>query len=97
MSTETEEKDRERKRGRRRRRRRERGRPKCMGYIKKSLLGEGQPNTWTEKFRVGLRVCQVETDGRRTWRPGLLCKICKYASPSLIWKLNKILKRKETL
>ena len=26
-------------------------------------LGEEQPNTWAEKFKVGDRICQVGTEG----------------------------------
>lgn len=29
----------------------------------RALFGEGQPNFWAGKFRVGHRICQVETKG----------------------------------
>ena len=50
-----------------------RRRPKCLDSIERSPIErEGQPSPWAGKFRVGGKVCQVGTEGCRTWRPVLL-------------------------
>lgn len=54
------------------------GRPKCLDCIGKSL-GEEQLKPTAGKFRVGGRVCEVETE--ECWenvepRSALVCKTC---------------------
>jgi hypothetical protein len=39
------------------------GETKMSGLYREELLGEGQPSTWTRKFKVGGRACQVGTEG----------------------------------
>jgi len=39
------------------------GETKMFGLVKEEPLGEGQPNTWAGKFRVGGSVCQIGTEG----------------------------------
>jgi hypothetical protein len=42
--------------------RRKRGRP-VSGLYREEPLGKGQPNPRAGKFKVGGRVCQIETEG----------------------------------
>lgn len=44
-----------------RKRRMERKEPRIVDYVEQSLLGEGQPIPWAEKFRTEGGVCQLYT------------------------------------
>ena len=56
---------------------------KMSRLYREEPLGEGQPSSWVEKFKVVGRVCQVGTEG--CWenleaRSAVLCKICTLVS-----------------
>lgn len=49
------------------------------GVYREDPLGDGQPRPWVGKFKVGVRVCQIETERcleNLEASYALVCKIC---------------------